>query len=61
VASITFTSHAPLHPSFAHDDATAFLVPEAPLSPSTTYEAECRVGEGATERLWLWRFVTAER
>lgn len=53
-----FTPAAPLHPDFAHNYATAFLVPEEPLAPRTTYEAECRLGPPQDEQILVWRFTT---
>jgi hypothetical protein len=58
VPSFVFTAAEPVHASFAHNYASAFLVTEEPLARDTTYEAECTVTEGAKSRRLAWRFTT---
>lgn len=59
--AIVFSPAAPLHPSFAHNYATVFLVPEEPLAPRTTYEATYTPAEGSAAGALCWRFTTGTR
>lgn len=58
VPSVVFTPAEPIHASFAHNYATAFLVTEEPLARDTLYEVECTFGEGAQAQRLVWRFTT---
>lgn len=58
VEAFVFTPSAPIHGSFAHNYATAFLLPKEPLAPRTLYEAEAVAGEGAGSVRLIWRFAT---
>lgn len=61
VPSVVFTPALPIHASFAHNYASAFLVAQDPLLPDTTYEVQCDLGTAATARSLVWRFTTAAR
>jgi len=61
VPSVVFTPALPIHASFAHNYASAFLVAEDPLLPETTYEVRCDLGTAASARSLVWRFTTAAR
>ncbi len=61
VPSLVFTPALPIHASFAHNYASAFLVAEDRLLPETTYEVQCDLGTAATARSLVWRFTTAAR
>jgi hypothetical protein len=58
VASVVFTPAEPIHRSFAHNYATAFLVTEEPLARETTYEVEFRSSGAVDARVLIWRFTT---
>jgi hypothetical protein len=53
-----FTPREPVHASFAHNYATAFLLPKEPLAPRTVHEVEVVAGEGVAAKRLLWRFTT---
>jgi hypothetical protein len=53
-----FTPADPVHPSFAHNYATAFFVPADPLARETSYDACFEATQEGQPIRWVWRFRT---